>query len=196
MSRVMEPDLADLLAGCRAGDEGALTAVVLRFRGIVLGVVRAFRLAPHDAEDVAQVTWGAFADHVDTIRDPDALPAWLARTAHNEAVRMLRIRGREVLVATDAERPSADDPYPSDARATEDERASRAHLVRRAIDSLPDRDRALAVFLLSYPDATYREIGAALDMPIGSIGPIRARAFGRIRRKLEAAGIRTAAIEP
>ena len=195
MTRGLESDLADLLAACRAGDERALTEVVVRFRGIVLGVIRALRLAPHDAEDVAQVTWGAFADHVESIRDPGALPAWLARTAHNESVRLLRIRGREVLVATDAEQPTADEPYPSDARAAEDERLSRADAVRRAIDSLPDRDRALAVFLLSYPDASYREIGAALDMPIGSIGPIRARAFGRIRRQLEAAGIRTAAIE-
>jgi DNA-directed RNA polymerase specialized sigma24 family protein len=67
--------------------------------------------------------------------------------------------------------------------------------VRQAIASLPERDRGLVLFLLACPDASYLEISAALDMPVGSIGPIRARAFGRLRARLEPVGITGALVE-
>jgi DNA-directed RNA polymerase specialized sigma24 family protein len=35
---------------------------------------------------------------------------------------------------------------------------------------------------------TYEEIAASLDMPIGSIGPTRARALERLRHELELGG--------
>jgi RNA polymerase sigma factor (sigma-70 family) len=193
--RRSELDLPDLVARCRSGDHGALAEIVRRYRRVVLAVLRAQRLSPDDIEDVAQVTWGKFADHVGSIREPEAVPAWLARTARNEALRVLRLRGREVLVdGGGLDRPD-ERPFPSDVRAARDERNERAAVVRRAVDTLPDRDRTLVLFLLAYPSASYHEISASLDMPVGSIGPIRKRAFGRVRARLETAGITGALVE-
>jgi DNA-directed RNA polymerase specialized sigma24 family protein len=39
--------------------------------------------------------------------------------------------------------------------------------------------------LVADREPSYREIGAALGMPIGSIGPTRGRALTRLRRQLE-----------
>jgi DNA-directed RNA polymerase specialized sigma24 family protein len=39
------------------------------------------------------------------------------------------------------------------------------------------------------PAPSYEEIGAALGMPIGSIGPTRARALKRLRRAIERLGV-------
>ena len=47
---------------------------------------------------------------------------------------------------------------------------------------LPDRHRRLMLLLAAEPDLEYRRIGAALDMPVGSIGPIRQRCMDRLRR--------------
>jgi RNA polymerase sigma factor (sigma-70 family) len=172
-----------------------LAEIVYRYRRVVLAVLRSQRLPADDIEDVAQVTWGKFADHVGSIRDPEAIPAWLATTARNEALRVLRLRGREVLVEGDGIDRADESPFPSEVRAARDERDQRAALVRRAVEALPGRDRTLVLFLLSYPGASYLEISAALDMPVGSIGPIRARAFGRLRSRLETAGITGALVE-
>ena len=73
--------------------------------------------------------------------------------------------------------------------------ADRARSLQDAIDSLPPRDRELVVFLLTRPDASYREISEAIGMPIGSIGPIRGRAFGHLRELLGAEGINGALLD-
>jgi DNA-directed RNA polymerase specialized sigma24 family protein len=43
--------------------------------------------------------------------------------------------------------------------------------------------------LVAEPPIPYGEIAHALEMPIGSIGPTRARLFATLRRRIEAAGI-------
>ena len=68
----------------------------LRQRTTVFGVARVLRLAPEDVEDLAQTTFGAFADYAHRIRNPDAVPAWFARTARHEGLRILRRQGREI----------------------------------------------------------------------------------------------------
>jgi RNA polymerase sigma factor (sigma-70 family) len=194
--RYSELDLPALMARCRAGDQDAMSEMVFRHRRVVLAALRAQRLSADDIEDVAQVTWGKFADHLHTIRDPQAVPAWLASTARNEAVRVLRLRGREIAVDASALEQAGDEQrYPSEIRAEQDEHRERAIQVRRAIDALPERERSLVLFMLAYPDASYLEISAALAMPVGSIGPIRARAFSRLRASLQPAGITGALVE-
>jgi DNA-directed RNA polymerase specialized sigma24 family protein len=46
------------------------------------------------------------------------------------------------------------------------------------------RDRVLLRLLTSSDAPSYEEIALALNMPIGSIGPTRARALERLRRGL------------
>lgn len=181
--------LDSLVAACARGEPAAFEEVVARFGRLVLGVSRALRLSPSDVEDVAQVTWGAFADRAATIRDAEALPAWLARTARHEALRILRLRGREVLVDEPAEVAAPHEVTRLERDEAASERASRVLAVRAAVESLPERDRQLVVFLLAFPEASYRETSEALDMPIGSIGPIRQRALRRLRDRLAAGGI-------
>ena len=86
-------------------------------------------------------------------------------------------------------------PEGSYVEPVDDELAARARSLRRAIDSLPARDRELVVFMLTRPDASYREISEAIGMPVGSIGPIRGRAFGRLRELLAAEGINGALLD-
>lgn len=56
-------------------------------------------------------------------------------------------------------------------------------MVREALQQLDGRDRDLleALFMRTEP-ASYEQLAREFDIPIGSIGPTRARAF----RKLEA----------
>jgi DNA-directed RNA polymerase specialized sigma24 family protein len=64
---------------------------------------------------------------------------------------------------------------------------ARVHAVERrealgkAIADLPDRQRALMQALLDDSDPSYADLSRRLQMPIGSIGPTRARCFDRLR---------------
>ena len=50
-------------------------------------------------------------------------------------------------------------------------------------------DRALLRMLAADPAPSYQEIGAALGMPVGSIGPTRARALARLYRAVDRLGV-------
>jgi DNA-directed RNA polymerase specialized sigma24 family protein len=54
-------------------------------------------------------------------------------------------------------------------------------VLARAIGELPARQRALMGELLAEEAPSYARIAHRLDMPIGSIGPTRARCLQRLR---------------
>ena len=58
----------------------------------------------------------------------------------------------------------------------------------RSFGRLRQSDQALLRLLMADPRPAYEEIAAALDMPIGSIGPTRQRALERLRQELETSG--------
>jgi DNA-directed RNA polymerase specialized sigma24 family protein len=59
-----------------------------------------------------------------------------------------------------------------------------------ALAELPDRQRVLLLLLLEDPPLSYDEISARLDMPVGSIGPTRARCLAKVRTALMKGGER------
>jgi hypothetical protein len=59
----------------------------------------------------------------------------------------------------------------------------------RAFETLSSRCRALLRVIVGSPPPTYDELSAALGMPIGSIGPTRARCLERLRRHPEVAAL-------
>ena len=94
MSAVAGGDASDeqLLKSAGAGDQSAWDALVDRYGGRVWAVARAHRLSSADAEDVFQVAFLRLVTHLDTIRDPGRVGAWLATTARNECLRVLTLR--------------------------------------------------------------------------------------------------------
>jgi DNA-directed RNA polymerase specialized sigma24 family protein len=57
--------------------------------------------------------------------------------------------------------------------------------VRRAFRRLSTNCQQLLLLLLAEPAPSYSQISAALDMPVGSIGPTRARCLRTLRRLLD-----------
>jgi RNA polymerase sigma factor (sigma-70 family) len=172
-----------LVLDAKRGDECAWNALVNRYAGLVWSVARAHRLNDADAADVSQATWIKLFRNLGTLKTPGAIGAWLATTARRESLRCIQRGGRTE--PWPEEREFADDGPDLDARLLATERDS---LVLRAVAELPERDQALLRMLAADPAPSYVEIGAALDMPIGAIGPTRARALERLRRKLAQQG--------
>ncbi|HRK46808.1 MAG TPA: sigma factor, partial [Nocardioides sp.] len=72
------PEVAQLVAAARAGDAAAWDALVDRYLPLVTAVIRRLRLSPSDADDVNQTVWLRLVEHLDGLREPQALPGWLA----------------------------------------------------------------------------------------------------------------------
>lgn len=182
-------DLRGVVREARSGDRKAWNVLVARYSGLIWGVARAHRLGDADAADVFQTTWLRLVEHLDDIRNPEGIGSWLATTARYECLRVLRVGQRHVL--TDgfdlAEEPGDDTAL--DARLLSGERDA---AVWHAFSYLSVRCRQLLRMLVADPPPSYEEVGAALDMPIGSIGPTRGRCLGQLRERLATAGFTAA----
>jgi RNA polymerase sigma factor (sigma-70 family) len=176
-----EPDAA-LVKAAAAGSSEAWDALVERFVSRVWAIARAHRLSPADAEDVCQVTWLQLVTHLDTIREPERVGAWLATTARHECLRVLRRSGRQVPVgdADQLEPEGAESPAVDTGMLT----AERDALLWQALSALSPQCQRLLRALMADPEPSYQEVSSALDMPIGSIGPTRARCLNHLRRRM------------
>jgi RNA polymerase sigma factor (sigma-70 family) len=180
--RPPECEPGELVAAARRGDAQAWALVRERYGARVRGVARRHRLSAHDVEDVVQNTWLRLFQHIGSIRDPNALGAWLETTARRESLRLLDAARCE-LSTEHQELP--DPPAPTvPMRVFLDERRE---ALRAALGKLPERHAAMMRMLVAEPAASYEEIARVLSMPVGSIGPIRARSLERLRRDPELA---------
>jgi len=185
-------DTGQLVRGAAGGDEVAWRGLVERFSGLVWAVARAYRLTHADAADVYQTTWLRLAEHIRRIDHPDRVGAWLATAARRECLQSLRSTARTT-PTDDMDRldasPAVGNPTEETVLAAEQERedADRAAVVWRALGRLSARCRELLRVLMASPPPSYAEVAAALVLPVGSIGPTRARCLQRLRE--EVAGI-------
>jgi len=167
-----------------ARDQRAWNTLVDQFSGLIWAVVRAHRLPDADAADVTQATWLRLLEHLGRLRDPDRVGAWLATTARRECLHVLRTSGRTIPFGEDLFEPESADAPVGDAVLI----AERDDALWRGFRQLSLSDQALLRLLVADPRPTYEEIAAALDIPIGSIGPTRQRALERLRRELAGQG--------
>ena len=182
-----ESDVAALVRSAADGDQEAWAALVERFSGLVWSVTRGFRLSHHDAAEVSQTTWLQLVEHLHDIREPERVGAWLATTTRRLCLTTLRKAGRAVPVDLDDGYLVA--PDTTDELDTAIDADQRRAALARALDDLPEPGQTLLRLLSSDPAPTYAEAAAALHMPIGSIGPTRARCLERLRRSPELVAI-------
>jgi RNA polymerase sigma factor (sigma-70 family) len=191
---VDQQDTGQLVIGAANGDAASWQALVERFSGLVWSVTRAYRLGYADAADVFQTTWLRLAEHIRRIDQPERVGTWLATAARRECLQCMRTSGRAV-PTDDTERlegtPALDNPTEEAILAAERERedAQRSVALWRAVSRLPARCHELLRVLMASPPPSYAEVAAALDLPVGSIGPTRARCLRALREELIAAGI-------
>ena len=160
--------VADLVMRARDGDQQAWDAIVERYAPLVWAICRRHRLASADAEDAGQAVWLQLVDHIGQIRNPAALPGWLATTTGRECSRLVRAArqtcppGGQVL--------DPEDIADEQAVLADDE------LLRL------ERHAALREALALDPPLPYAQISARLGIPVGSIGPTRSRCLAKLRR--------------
>jgi RNA polymerase sigma factor (sigma-70 family) len=180
--RMVGDDLsvAELVAQARDGDQGAWDALVERYAPLVWSICRRYRLGD-DAGDVAQSVWLALVGQLGTIRDPAALGGWLATTTRRECVRAVYAARRLPVAGQVLDLANIPDER---AQTAEEEllAAERHAALREAFADLPAASQKLVALLLVDPPLPYAEISGRLGIPVGSIGPSRARCLDKLRQ--------------
>jgi RNA polymerase sigma factor (sigma-70 family) len=190
----MEPaEVAALVRRAATGDPRAWDAIVAEYGGLVWSVARGFRLSDAQTADAVQTTWLRLVEHLSEIREPERIAGWLRTTARRACLAILREAVREQPTdCTDRDPRAVGDrsgvpvePGPELCALRHDQEV----LVRRAVATLPARQRELIELLVSSSPPSYERISAGLGIPVGSIGPTRARVLAKLRAALETAGL-------
>jgi RNA polymerase sigma factor (sigma-70 family) len=183
------PDFACLVARCRAGDASAWPVLVRRYQRLVYAVARNAGLDEQTAGDVFQTVFLRLLQHLPRIADPARLQAWIVTTAKREAWLQRHLGARAVSMTT-AEPDPADDALHAiaDSAPGPEDTVARWQLlaqVQRGLERLGERCRQLLLALFGSDPLGYEDIAARLGMPIGSIGPTRARCLARLRQLID-----------
>ena len=177
-SRFTDP--SDLVMAANDGDRLAWNTLVARYTPLVVQVTRRYRLSPSDSDDVCQVVWMRVLQYLDKIREPRALPGWIATTAKNESLRVVTTDRRTHPV--DPLSGSHLDAADGGAELDEELLASeRRDALRSGLAELEPRQRELLLMVCAEPPVSYAEISRRLGIPVGSIGPTRARCLAKLR---------------
>ncbi len=176
----------DLVRGALAGQHDDWEILVRRHQAYLYRVARSFRLDEATCEDAVQTTWLRLIEHAGSLRDPEYVSAWLVTTLRRHVFSVFRSRGQAPELAGPA---IAELPDPGRSPEQEVTAGEQNAQVSAALRRLPSRDQTLLTLLMDSPVPSYRRLAAQLRMPVGSIGPSRARSLGRLRRELDAAGM-------
>jgi len=173
--------LPELMAAAAAGEPRGWLGLVDRYGPLVRQVTRRYRLSEHESQDVSQTVWLRLVEQIDRIREPLAVPGWLLTTTRNEALRVLKANQRIRPI------PTMDNPIFERERqeaTPEDEilRDERRQAVRDGLAELKPEHCALLLLLHSEPAVSYEEISKRLGLPVGSIGPTRARCLSKLQQ--------------
>jgi RNA polymerase sigma factor (sigma-70 family) len=169
-----------LVRRATSGDQEAWARLVERYNSMVWSIVRSFRLGGDGSYDAVQTVWLRLVESLHRVRDPDAIGTWLATTARNVCLSELRRQGRRALPVDTSDREIVDvraAPPDNQLIMTERDRALWA-----ALDRISQRCRQLLRVLAADPPPSYQEAAVVLAMPVGSIGPTRARCLEKLRQ--------------
>lgn len=175
-------EVGAVVRSAAAGDGKAWDALIDRYARLIWAVARSFGLSVADADDVSQTTWLRLAEHLGKLRDPERVGLWLAVTARNESLRMLKRAQRDIPFdpLADIGRTAGGPDVDVQILTLERDQA-----LWRAFQSLPANCRVLLLMLTAEPSLSYEEVSVSLAIPIGSIGPTRGRCLERLRNNAE-----------
>ncbi|MCA2213193.1 RNA polymerase sigma factor [Jidongwangia harbinensis] len=180
-----EPDVTELVDRIRRGDAGAWQLLTDRYLNLLWSIARGLRLNDADAADAVQTTWLRLVENLDDIREPKRIGSWLATTVRRECLdirrRTARVRPGEPETPGGWDGLAATTVDPLDVALLRDERDA---ALWRAFHALRPSCQRLLRVLLTDPAPSYAEVSAALDTPVGSIGPTRQRCLKCLRELL------------
>jgi RNA polymerase sigma factor (sigma-70 family) len=182
----------ELIAACLAGDAVAWDALIERYQGFIFALSLRHGLTAADADDLFQDVCLKLYRHLGELRDARRLSSWLGAVVRQEIWGRWR-RRRPLLMSElpEEERLRLDAAWEAQTDADPEEAVlalEREQQVRVSLESLGEECRHLLAMLYGPEPLGYAETAERLEMPLGSVGPRRARCLARLKKKLEELG--------
>jgi len=149
-----------------------------RVRGYATSMLR----DPAASDDVVQETFMRAQTNLDALREPDKVPAWLFRIAHNLCIDQLRAR-RASRIEPGAD-PATVGVCDGASVQRDLERGQMSDCVRAKIDQLPEQHRAV-ILLYDIQGLSHQEIAEVLQIEVGTVKVRLHRARRKLRALLE-----------
>jgi RNA polymerase sigma factor (sigma-70 family) len=172
----------ELVDACMKEDEKAWNELVTRYGRLVYSIPRRAGLSEADADDVFQNVFAIVLKRLDSLRNRESLVAWL-----------ITITSRETWHFSTRRRPTQElrEEMPDDQDLPPDQvqQWECRQIVWQALEQLGNPCRELLTALFLNPDpVSYTQIAHKLKIPVGSIGPTRARCFKKLETLLVTMG--------
>lgn len=172
----MDPDRA-LVDAAAAGSREAFDELVRRHQGAIVTLMRVLTSGRGEADDLAQEAFVRAWNGLRSFRGDSTFRTWLHRVAINVVRTSQSRQARFLRLFT---RAAENSPEPESADEPVDASLARRQMIDRALATLPDELR-VAVTLRDLQGLDYKEIAAALDVPIGTVESRIFRARQRLR---------------
>jgi RNA polymerase sigma-70 factor, ECF subfamily len=176
----------ELMLRVRHGDAESFELLLTRHRTPLLNYIWRMVRDQTLAEDLAQEAFLRVYQARERYRPEARFTTWLYRIATNLALNSLRNhRGKQPAIE-DADAEPTQDRIP-DLKPTAEQQliySEREGLIRRAIQALPDNQRA-AVVLHKYQEMDYRQIALVLGVTESAVKSLLFRAYEALRARLE-----------
>lgn len=176
-----------LVERARSGDESAWEAIVHKYQNLLYPIPLRAGLHRDLASDVLQEVFATLFQKIETLEKPEFLRAWLVTTAQHKTIHLIRreLRGKpksidelESTVGFEVLDPSL---APDDGLIQLEEEKQ----IEDALAAIDERCRRLLTLLyFSRRQMPYAEIARMLGIPLGSIGPTRARCLEKLIKLL------------
>ncbi len=176
----------DLIRRCRQGSAGAWRQLLNKYERLVYSIPLRYGLSRDDAADIAQITFTILIQSLDSLSEDSRLGPWLVTVARRHTWRLLERNRRE----SASERLEGADVAESaillgKSDADSIERWELTEWLDAGLSKIGPACRELLLALYFQPEgSSYAEVAARLGMPIGSIGPRRARCLKSLKQVL------------
>ena len=182
---------AELIARAKAGDQGAFEQLVLDNQNRVYSLALRMLGDPEDAQDAAQEAFLNAWRALPTFKGESSFSTWVYRLTCNACIdhlqppqappgpggRLPHRRGRR--------RATGNPPTARPDPALQTERRMAKEAVEAGLQALPDHQREILV-MRELSGLSYQEIGAALDLDLGTVKSRIARARLALKKILTA----------
>jgi RNA polymerase sigma-70 factor (ECF subfamily) len=177
-----------IVEACRAGQTEAFGALVLRYQERLYQTLLRLCGSSEDARDVLQDTFLRAYEKLDQFQGESSFYTWVYRIGVNLALsghrrRRSRVSLRRVGEPDGGGYDEAADESPEADPTCHLERAEREQIVESALSQLGPEHRAVVV-LKDFDGRRYEEIGAILNVPVGTVRSRLHRARCELRDRL------------
>jgi len=170
--------LADLVARCRQREPRAQSELVVRTQDRVYRMLVRL-VGAQDAEDVAQQVYLQVFRQIHQFSGDSSFGTWLYRVTVNEAMQLLRRNRRHQFAILSWES--------EDCKPDRGQQSEMRELLDRALAAI-EPDLRLVFVLREVEHLSYEEIGAALEIPMGTVASRLSRARHDLQERLRSLG--------